>query len=334
MRSATIDLRRFGVLLALITAAALPVGFLALVGTKPAEAAFPGTNGNIAFTSSRDSGNYEIYSMAPIPSSAQTNLTNMNPATNSGAQDFQASFNHDGTKIAFVTSRNGNNEIYVMDSDGSDPTRLTTNAADDGAPAFSPDGKIAFHTNRAGSSNFEIYMMDAVDGDTDGNGDNLKRLTDNPAVDVAPAFSPNGARIAFQTNRDNNFDIYSMKAVDSNNDGNGDDLKRLTKNLANDTEPSFSPGGGKIAFTSARAGNDEVYVMKPRPEGRKNRPRNLTKNAASDRHPAFSPDGTRIAFSTNRDGNSEIYRMNADGTSQTRLTTNAAADIEPDWQPT
>jgi Tol biopolymer transport system component len=176
--------------------------------------------------------------------------------------------------------------------------------------------------------------MDAVDNDNDGNGDNLKRLTTNPAVDVAPAFFPDGTRIAFQTNRDgpSNYNIYLMKAVDSDNDGKGDDPKRLTKNIENDTEPSFSPSGRKIAFSTNRDGNDEVYVMKPRPEGRKNRPKNLTKNdAASDRNPAFSPDGTSIAFSTNRDGNSEIYKMKADGTSPTRLTTNTAADIEPDW---
>jgi Tol biopolymer transport system component len=264
-----------------IAAAALMAALAAtlLWAARPVEAAFPGPNGNIAFTSSRDSNNFEIYSMAPTPSSSQTNLTNMNPATNSGAQDFQASFSPDGTRIAFATSRNGNNEIYVMDADGSDPTRLTNNPADDGAPAFSPDGKIAFHSSRDGG-NFDIYVMDAADGD---------------------------------------------------NDSNGDDLKRLTRNIASDTEPSFSPGGGKIAFTSARAGNDEVYVMKPLPEGRKNRPRNLTKNAASDRHPAFSPNGKQIAFASNRDGNSEIYRMNADGTRQTRLTANTAQDLEPDW---
>jgi hypothetical protein len=59
---------------------------------------------------------------------------------------------------------------------------------------------------------------------------------------------------------------------------------------------------------------------------------NLTKSAAfSDRNPAFSPDGTMIAFSTNRDGNAEIYRIKADGTSPTRLTTNTAQDLEPDW---
>jgi Tol biopolymer transport system component len=317
-----------------IAAAALMAALAAtlLWAARPVEAAFPGPNGNIAFTSSRDSGNLEIYSMAPTPSSSQTNLTNMNPATNSGAQDFQASFSPDGTRIAFATSRNGNNEIYVMDANGSNPTRLTTNSADDGGPAFSPDGKIAFSSSRDGG-NFEIYVMDAADSDNDGNGDNLKRLTTNPAVDVAPAFSPGGTRIAFQTSRDGptNFNIYSMKAVDSNNDSNGDDLKRLTRNIASDTEPSFSPGGGKIAFTSARAGNDEVYVMKPLPEGRKNRPRNLTKNAASDRHPAFSPNGKQIAFASNRDGNSEIYRMNADGTRQTRLTANTAQDLEPDW---
>jgi Tol biopolymer transport system component len=327
-------LRRVKTIVAAAALLAALFATLVMWEARPAEAAFPGSNGNIAFTSSRDSNNYEIYSMAPIPSSTQTNLTNMNPTTNSGAIDFQASVSPDGKKIAFATSRNGNNEIYVMDANGSNPTRLTNNAADDGGPAFGPNGKIAFHSNREGGSNAEIYVMDATDSDTDGNGDNLKRLTTNPAVDTRPAFSPNGTRIAFETNRDDNLNIYSMKPVDTNNDGNGDELKRLTKHVASDRLPSFSPSGGKIAFTSARAGNDEVFVMKARPEGRKNRPRNLTNNAAADSDPAFSPDGTRIAFVSDRDlgpGKQEIYRMNADGTSQTRLTTNTAADFEPDW---
>ena len=83
-------------------------------------------------------------------------------------------------KIAFTTDRDGNEEIYVMDADGSNPTRLTNNSADDGQPAWSPDGsQIAFGSFRDG--NPEIYVMDA-------DGSNQTNLTNNPASDRTPAW--------------------------------------------------------------------------------------------------------------------------------------------------
>jgi uncharacterized delta-60 repeat protein/uncharacterized repeat protein (TIGR01451 family) len=86
---------------------------------------------------------------------------------------------------------------------------------------------------------------------------------------------------------------------------------------------------GKIAFTSDRDGNFEIYLMNPDGTGQTR----LTKNTAGDGQPSWSPDGSKIAFTSNRDGNWEIYAMNADGTGQTRLTTNAAEDDEPTWSP-
>src|SRR3954468_15613766 len=74
-------------------------------------------------------------------------------------------------RIVFASTRDGNNEIYVMDADGSHQTRLTNNPADDILPAWSPDGtKIAWSTNRLGGSNYEIFVMNA-----DGSG--AKNLT-------------------------------------------------------------------------------------------------------------------------------------------------------------
>ncbi len=87
-------------------------------------------------------------------------------------------------QIAFVSNRDGNFEVYVMDTDGSNQTRLTNNPAIDEGPAWSPDGtKIAFRSDRDG--NFEVYVMD-----TDGS--NQTRLTNNPAFDSFPAWSPVG----------------------------------------------------------------------------------------------------------------------------------------------
>jgi dipeptidyl aminopeptidase/acylaminoacyl peptidase len=113
-----------------------------------------------------------------------------------------------------------------------------------------------------------------------------------------------------------------------NADGTGQ--TRLTNNGAVDYEPTWSPDGTKIAFTSSRdAGNYEVYAMNA--DGT-NQLR-LTNNAAVDQTASWSPSGSKIAFSSNRDGNYEVYTMNPDGTSQTRLTNNASSDTSPSWSP-
>jgi len=103
----------------------------------------------------------------------------------------------------------------------------------------------------------------------------------------------------------------------------------LTSNTASDFDPVWPPDGQRIAFTSDRDGNLEVYVMNTDGSG----PTNLTINAASDFFPAWSPDGEKIAFTSNRDGNIDVFVMNADGSGPTNLTSNAASDFLPAWSP-
>ncbi|MFY9578181.1 MAG: hypothetical protein WAQ33_02545 [Gaiellaceae bacterium] len=143
------------------------------------------------------------------------------------------------------------------------------------------------------------------------------------AVDYLPIFAPQRpTKIAFATNRDGNFEIYSMNA-------DGGAQTRLTTNPAFDATPSFSADGSKIAFASSRTGNGDIYLMNADGTGQAR----LTTSTAIDGFPTFSPDGTKIAFASSRTGNGDIYVMNADGTGQTRLTTSAAVDAEPSWSP-
>jgi Tol biopolymer transport system component len=217
-------------------------------------------------------------------------------------------------RIAFASKRDGNWEIYVMNTDGSGQINLTNNPADDRWPSWSPDGKrIAFASNRDG--NWEIYVMNA-----DGSG--VTRLTNNPGGNFDPSWSPDGRHIAFSSRRDVSLEIYVMNA-----DGSG--VTRLTNNPAEDAEASWSPDGKRIAFVSNRDGNWEIYVMNADGSGQIN----LTNNPAEDDLPSWSPDGRRIAFASNRDGNWEIYVMNADGSGVTRLTNNPADDGWPSWSP-
>ena len=220
------------------------------------------------------------------------------------------------SKIAFQSYRDGNFEIYIMNADGSNQTRLTNNPAFDQYPSWSPDGeKITFMSQRDGDKNAEIYFIN-VDGSEE------TRLTDNPAFDAFPSWSPDGEKIAFASERDGNMNIYVM-----NTDGSLQ--ARLTDNPAHDVKPQWSPDGKKIAFQTTRHGVEEVYVMNPDGSDQIR----LTNNPRWDGCLSWSPDGKKIAFASNRDGNYEIYVMNADGSKQTRLTNNPAVEQAPFWSP-
>ena len=176
-------------------------------------------------------------------------------------------------------------------------------------------GKIAFSSDRDG--NFEIYLIDP-----DGGG--LTRVTEDPADDVQPAWSPDGQRLAFVSNRDGNQEIYAMNL-------NGSGLLRLTNNAAADLNPAWSPDGTKIAFVSNRDGNDEIYVLNAADGSNVTR---LTNNTADDVDPAWAPSGSLLAFASNRDGDKfEIYRMSSTGTNLLRLTNNSFNDVSPSWPP-
>lgn len=129
-------------------------------------------------------------------------------------------------------------------------------------------------------------------------------------------------RIAFQSKRDGNFEIYTSAP-------DGSDQKNLTNSFAHDGEPAWSPDHTRIAFDSDRAGGFDIFVMNADGSGLVQ----LTTELAPDGYPTWSPDGTRIAFLSFRDGNSEIYVMNADGTNAQRLTKNMADDSKPAWSP-
>jgi TolB protein len=342
MKRATIG-NRPKMLLALLLAAALAAGLLALVGPKPAEAAFPGANGKIAFSvyGQHGGGSFqsEVYTMNP-DGTAQTKLTN-NPA-----QDTGPAFSADGSKIVFASRRDGDYEIYVMDAvdinpadgNGDNPIKLTNNGVDDFSPAFSQDAtKIAFVSERAHVAG-DIYVMNAAPEDATTNVP--QRLTNNQAIDDLPVFSLDGAKIFFETQRDGNNEIYVMDAVDTNADGNGDNPINLTNNPAQDVSPDLSPDKSKIAFASNRRNPSKpkyaIYTANSSDGSDVTRITRRPKRT-DDRNPVFSPEGNKIAFAKRGGtfvggGNDyNIFTMNADGTARTKLTGAAGIDFDPNW---
>jgi Tol biopolymer transport system component len=156
---------------------------LCLLPAAPAQAAFPGPNGNIAFSSDRAQSHFEIWTMAPN-GAMPTRLTN------NTVGDGHPAWSPDGRRIAFTRD----NDIYVMNADGSGESNLTNDPAFDRFPAWSPDGtKIAFESQRSGDVDANIYTMNA-------DGSNQVRLMNNTgALDSDPAWSPDGTKIAFIT---------------------------------------------------------------------------------------------------------------------------------------
>jgi TolB protein len=221
--------------------------------------------------------------------------------------------------IAFESYRDGNAEIYLLDTERGQLTNLTRNPADDRAPAWRPDGAaLAFESHRDG--NWEIYVLDLANG-------TLARLTDNLAYDGAPAWSPDGTEIAFQSYRDGNLEIYVMPAA-------GGEARRLTDDPAGDYGPDWSPDGQSIAFTSWRDGNKEIYLV-PTVGGEA---RNLTGNDADDEDPSWAADGSSLVFVSWRDvdaksgnRNAELYQIVLANGQVERLTNNSWPDLDPAW---
>ncbi len=152
------------------------------------------------------------------------------------------------------------------------------------------------------------------------------QLTRGDSFDGNPAWSPDGTKIAFDSNRGTSgvmdHDIFVIRP-----DASG--MRRLTSGTAIDLDPTWSPDGSKLAFGSFRTGYEQLWVMNA--DG--SNPRQLTTQPGADRHAAWSPDGKKIAFDSNRTGNFEIYTMSSDGTSVRRLTTNKVTDARPAWSP-
>lgn len=225
---------------------------------------------------------------------------------------YAPSWSPDGSRLAFVSHRTGDEELYLANADGTRITRLTRIPGPDLSPAWSSDGrKLVWSRDR------EIWTMNAS-----GSG---KRRVVGKAKIWHEHHSPtwHGGTIVYSSNRVSFFnpELYAVPA------------RRLTFTkgsdgvLGDDGMPDFSADGRRIVFTSNRNGNGEIYVMRPNGSAE----RRLTRKAGDDFNPRFSPDGKRIAFTSLPAGSvpGSVFLMNADGTGLRRI----ASGTDPDWLP-
>lgn len=271
----------------------------------------------------------------------------------------------DRGRIAFVRFNAGNNDIYVMNPDGTGLVNVTNHRASDRLPAWSFDGsKIAFRSTRDG--NQEIYVMND-------DGSDVVRLTFDPAVDTSPSWTPEG-RILFSSNRRGRFEIYEVNA-------DGSDLRHIDIAVeGNLTFPNESSEGHRLAFISTNF-FDAQAIWIAHTDG--THPTQLTPNEMHAAFPDWSPTGNHLLFSNNvcpicdlseifvtnqsgngmrqltssGDGNNDLFGrwspdgsqivftrddfvnptticvMNRDGSDVVNITHNAAFDFEPDWGP-
>jgi TolB protein len=285
------------------------------------------------------------------------------------------------TKLAFTSDRDaerltgtvehrGAKEIYIADYDGENQRRVTVNFALNLSPAWSPDGRTLAYASwwqcvqqRCGSSPGNIFLQNIFDGTP------RQELTVNAGGNWLPAWSPDGSRIAFTSDRvppggtASNSDIYVM-----NKDGSN--LRRLTTSPAIDISPTWSPSGNQIAFISDRTGAPQIWIMEAdglsahqiTHESKVDKPtwspapyneiaysanfgtgndikiidlatqqvRQLTNGEGNNESPVFSPNGRHIAFRSSRAGKDQIFTISRTG-QDLRQITKAGANTYPSW---
>jgi Tol biopolymer transport system component len=241
--------------------------------------------------------------------------------TNHPSNDDHAAWTHDGARIAFQTNRDGNNDIYIMNANGSLQTPITVDRADDIEPDWSGDGRqIVFSSNRDGAYQLHIISENGSEPTVV-----APVLADDRQANWSEPPKPVGDVI-----------LYSSSTLAADPNLFTIDLPDLTKRqLASlegtDSAPAWSPDASKIAFASDASGEFEIYVINSDGSGEAQR---LTDSTGKSMHPTWSPDGEKIAFESNRTKSWDIWVMNADGSNDRNLTIDNRANYgNPAWSP-
>ncbi len=216
-------------------------------------------------------------------------------------EERQAQLGPNGTAFVFVSDASGNPDIYLQRVGGRNPNNLTADSpAADTAPSFSPDGeRVAFRSDRDGGG---IFVMGST-------GESMKRLTD---FGYDPAWSPDGTQIVFSSGDGQNpwsrTALAQLWVVPSS----GGEVRQLTK-AGDAVQPSWSPGGKRIAFWGLRhdSGQRDLWTI-PADAAGEATPVEVTSDPAVDWNPVWSPDGRTLFFASVRGGSMNLWRVAID----------------------
>jgi len=309
----------------------------------------------LTFLSDRlDAGADKLFLMDPDGS-------NVIRLTESEGSEGFAVWSPDGQHVLFAGDLEGSRDIYLIDADGSNLTRVA-NVDHERHPSFAPDGQrfvfdssmnnrqlflaaiegeepVQIQTGLAKSflpmwspvpKDERIVFVGRSDGDweiytmwSDGS-DPLRLMDTETSNEIQPRLSPDGRQVVFASDIDGNYSIWLEDARTPA------PWTRLTDDSANDWQPAWSPDGRKLAFASDRNGNWDIYVMNSNGTG----VIQLTDDPDEDSFPAWSPDGNHIVFYSRRSGDGDIYVMDAaNGANEKPLITNPGFDWSPTWSP-
>jgi Tol biopolymer transport system component len=309
----------------------------AAVLASPAEAAYPGVAGPIAYSKVETSeaayeGTGGIFVHGPRASDAPRQLTN-------DPQDEKPSYSANGRLIVFSGNRDPltptspfgppGRHIYVMKNNGGGVRQITSGDFYDSNPCFSPNGKLVVF-DRAGVGLNRTSHIFSVNVD----GSGLRRLTNEEGSDSDPVFAPSGKVIVFVSNRKSSgskdrSNIFAMRP-------NGSRLRLLIGGRRSEYDPDISPNGRSVAFASNSRGKFGIYIS--RISGRHVRPLRESQGASS---PSWAPDGKHIAFLDGGSESSSVDVMRADGRRYSKVFDSGGTEEEgfgttvgaPAWGP-
>jgi TolB protein len=242
-----------------------------------------------------------------------------------GSEKFQVTDNHtinlspdwssDGRSILYSSFKDRTQTLFLFDLDTGKEVKFTPRGGGRYLGGkFSPDGQTIVATLESGG-NTNLYLLDR-------SGNVIRRLTDNPGIEVSPSWSPDGKQIVFVSDRSGSPQLYIL-------DLQGGKTRRLTYSGNYNTSPEWSPKGDRIVYTGRVGSRFAVFTISV--DG--GEPRKLTSESSDSEDPTWSPDGRFIAFSSNRAGRYHLYVMQASGDNQRRLTGSGGDDTKPSWSP-